>query len=80
MEYGVDESKLKPFEKLLQNLEGKLMEGQIFRVRVKVLVCGKGGVKVLILGGKGVVKVVFLKGGSSSRLGGKGRVKVLILG
>ena len=31
-EYGVEESKLKPFEKLLQNLEGKLMEGQIFKV------------------------------------------------
>ena len=31
-EYGVDESKLKPFEKLLQTLEGKLMEGQIFKV------------------------------------------------
>ena len=31
-EYGVDETKLKPFEKLLQTLEGKLMEGQIFTV------------------------------------------------
>ena len=33
MEYGVDESKLRPFEKLLQALEGKLMEGHIFKVR-----------------------------------------------
>lgn len=33
-EYGVDEAKLKPFEKLLQTLEGKLMEGQIFKVRI----------------------------------------------
>ena len=32
-EYGVEEAKLKPFEKLLQTLEGKLMEGQIFQVR-----------------------------------------------
>lgn len=31
-EYGVEETKLKPFEKLLQTLEGKLMEGTIFRV------------------------------------------------
>ena len=31
-EYGVEEAKLKPFEKLLQTLEGKLMEGQIFQV------------------------------------------------
>ena len=31
-EYGVEEAKLKPFEKLLQTLEGKLMEGQIFTV------------------------------------------------
>ena len=31
-EYGVYEVKLKPFKKLLQTLEGKLMEGQIFRV------------------------------------------------
>ncbi len=39
-EYGMDETKLKPFEKMLQNLEGKLMEGQIFRVRcVCVCVC-----------------------------------------
>ncbi len=38
-EYGVDETKLKPFEKLLQTLEGKLMEGQIFRVCVCVCVC-----------------------------------------
>ena len=29
----MEEAKLKPFEKLLQSLEGKLMEGQIFRVR-----------------------------------------------
>lgn len=28
----MDEAKLKPFEKLLQTLEGKLMEGQIFKV------------------------------------------------
>ena len=34
-DYGVDEGKLRPFEKLLQNLEGKLMEGRIFQVRVK---------------------------------------------
>ena len=32
-EYGMEPSRLKPFEKLLQNLEGKLMEGQLFRVR-----------------------------------------------
>lgn len=38
-EYGVDENKLKPFEKLLQNLEGKLMEGQMFRVCACVSVC-----------------------------------------
>ena len=37
-EYGVEETKLKPFEKLLQTLEGKLMEGQIFKVGV-----GEGG-------------------------------------
>ncbi|CAI8002431.1 WASH complex subunit 4 [Geodia barretti] len=30
-EYGMEPSRLKPFEKLLQNLEGKLMEGQLFR-------------------------------------------------
>ena len=30
----MDEIKLKPFEKLLQTIEGKLMEGQIFRVSV----------------------------------------------
>eukprot|EP00731_Ephydatia_muelleri_P001294 Em0001g1294a len=30
-EYGMEESKLKPFEKLLQALEGKLMEGHIFK-------------------------------------------------
>ena len=33
-EYGVEEAKLKPFEKLLQTLEGKLMEGQIFQVSI----------------------------------------------
>ena len=33
-EYGMEESKLKPFEKLLQALEGKLMEGHIFKVGV----------------------------------------------
>jgi hypothetical protein len=32
----VEEAKLKPFEKLLQTLEGKLMEGQIFQVRVMI--------------------------------------------
>ena len=31
-DYGVDEAKLRPFEKLLQNIEGKLMEGKIFEV------------------------------------------------
>ena len=31
-DYGVESGKLKPFEKLLQNLEGKLLEGKIFRV------------------------------------------------
>ena len=32
-EYGVDENKLRPFDRLLQSLEGKLMEGKIFEVR-----------------------------------------------
>ena len=32
MEYGAEEAKLKPFEKLLQSLDGKLMEGRIFKV------------------------------------------------
>ena len=35
-EYGVESAQLKPFEKLLQSLEGKLMEGQIFKVHVHV--------------------------------------------
>ena len=33
-DYGVDEGRLRPFEKLLQNLEGKLMEGRIFSVSI----------------------------------------------
>ena len=32
-EYGVDDDKLRPFEKLLQSIEGKLMDGHIFTVR-----------------------------------------------
>ena len=31
-EYGVEETKLRPFEKLLQEVEGKLMDGHIFEV------------------------------------------------
>ena len=34
-DYGVDESKLRPFDRLLQSLEGKLMEGKIFEVTEK---------------------------------------------
>ena len=32
-EYGMDAGQLKPFEKLLQILEGKLMEGKLFKVQ-----------------------------------------------
>ena len=42
-EYGVEETRLKPFEKLLQTLEGKLMEGQIFRVRIGAIMFQWGG-------------------------------------
>ena len=38
-EYGVDEAKLRPFEKLLQTLEGKLMEGKIFEVSLLSIPC-----------------------------------------
>ena len=37
-DYGVESGKLKPFEKLLQNLEGKLLEGKIFRVCLHVYI------------------------------------------
>ena len=42
-EYGVEEAKLKPFEKLLQTLEGKLMEGQIFWVCIGAIMFQWGG-------------------------------------
>ena len=32
-EYDVDREKLRPFEKLLQSIEGKLLDGEIFNVR-----------------------------------------------
>ena len=41
-EYGVDESKLRPFEKLLQNLEGVLMEGKIFEVSMEICITLRG--------------------------------------
>lgn len=33
-EYGMEPGRLKPFEKLLQTLEGKLMEGKLFKVYI----------------------------------------------
>lgn len=33
-DYGMESGKLKPFEKLLQTLEGKLMEGKLFMVHI----------------------------------------------
>ena len=36
-EYGMEASRLKPFEKLLQTLEGKLMEGKLFKVYTCIL-------------------------------------------
>lgn len=38
-EYGITEDKLVQLEKLLQTIEGKLMDGHIFNVSVYMCVC-----------------------------------------
>ena len=41
-EYGVEKEKLRPFEKLIQGIEAKLLDGRIFEVCPYVLTCFYG--------------------------------------
>ena len=43
----MDETKLKPFEKLLQSLEGRLMEGHIFKVGTEICKMVEGPVRAM---------------------------------